>query len=227
MKQFFLFLLLLCSASISAQDIIVKKDGSTILSKVIEIGSTEIKYKKFSNLNGPTYSITKVEILSINYENGEKESFDDIIIEQTQQSVNVNNINTSNQLMAEELAAGNRLQKEKLLASAKSWRTVGSVWYWINMIGGIGGGILVGVNGGGDSAYWILAGGGIASGLIGLGICSVIANNKEDAAQSIASLPILKQELQLCNGCLAASLNLMNDKSCHEKALGIGLSLSF
>ena len=52
-----------------------QNNGNTILSKVIEIGSTEVKYKKFSNLNGPTYTIAKAEILVINYENGEKESF--------------------------------------------------------------------------------------------------------------------------------------------------------
>ena len=60
----------------SAQDIIVKKDGSTVLSKVMEIGSTEIKYKKWSNQDGPLYTIAVSELLSINYENGEKETFD-------------------------------------------------------------------------------------------------------------------------------------------------------
>lgn len=60
----------------SAQDIIVKKDGSTVLSKVIEIGSTEVKYKKWSNQDGPLYTIAVSELLSINYENGEKETFD-------------------------------------------------------------------------------------------------------------------------------------------------------
>ena len=52
----------------------MKKDGSTILSKVIEIGTSEVKYKKFSNQNGPTYTILKEEIQAINYENGEKEN---------------------------------------------------------------------------------------------------------------------------------------------------------
>ena len=43
MKRNLLFLMLLLATSVSAQDVIVKKDGSTILSKVIEIGTTEIK----------------------------------------------------------------------------------------------------------------------------------------------------------------------------------------
>ena len=60
-----------------AQDVIVKHDGSTILSKVTEIGTTEVKYKKFSNQNGATYSILKSDIQAINFENGEKDTFAD------------------------------------------------------------------------------------------------------------------------------------------------------
>lgn len=64
---------LFASTQVSAQDVIVKKDGTTILSKVVEVGSSEIKYKKHSHQDGPTYSLSASEILSINYENGEKE----------------------------------------------------------------------------------------------------------------------------------------------------------
>jgi len=63
------------SVNISAQDVIVKKDGSTILSKVIEIGTSEIKYKKWTNQSGPNYTIAISDLLVINYENGDKETF--------------------------------------------------------------------------------------------------------------------------------------------------------
>ena len=43
----------------NAQDVIVKTDNSTILSKVLEITSTEIKYKKWNNQDGTTYSINR------------------------------------------------------------------------------------------------------------------------------------------------------------------------
>lgn len=59
-----------------AQDVIVKKDSATIVCKVLEITSTEVKYKKISNQNGPTYSLPKTDIQVINYENGERECFD-------------------------------------------------------------------------------------------------------------------------------------------------------
>lgn len=224
MKKILLALVLLASALIvSAQDVIVKKDGSTILSKVIEIGTTEVKYKKWNNQNGPNYTIAKSDVQAINYENGEKETFGEEVASQPQQF----NYNDYSSQMAESMAASNRLQREKLLASAKSWRVVGDVWYWINFIGGVGGGALLYASGYKESTYWICAGSGVASALIGLGICSAVANNKEKAANSIASVPLIKQDFDLGNSRLSAGIDLMNDHNSREKALGLGLTLSF
>ena len=86
MKHFLVVTFFLCSVCVSAQDVIVKKDGSTILSKVLEVNSADIKYKKFSNPNGPTYSIEKIEIQSINYENGDIDKF-----EETNSNLSYNN----------------------------------------------------------------------------------------------------------------------------------------
>ena len=59
----------------SAQDIITKNDGTDIQAKVMEVGQSQISYKKFSNLNGPTYTLSLSEILMITYENGEREMY--------------------------------------------------------------------------------------------------------------------------------------------------------
>lgn len=75
MKSQLSLLFLLSSLAMSSQDIIVKNDGSAILSKVIKVGTTEIEYKKFSNQNGPTYTVLKTDVMAINYENGEKDVF--------------------------------------------------------------------------------------------------------------------------------------------------------
>lgn len=78
MNRFFSLLLTFNVAMCAtAQDVLVKKDGSTILSKVIEISDTQVKYKKHSNIDGPTYIINVKELQSINYQNGEKELFND------------------------------------------------------------------------------------------------------------------------------------------------------
>lgn len=59
----------------SGVDLIILKDGSDIKSKVIDVGVTEIKYKKIDNINGPNYSILKSEVFMIIYANGSKDVF--------------------------------------------------------------------------------------------------------------------------------------------------------
>jgi len=67
--------LLMCMSVLSAQDIITQRDGTDIQAKVTEVGTSQISYKKYSNLNGPTYIIDKKDILMITYENGEREMY--------------------------------------------------------------------------------------------------------------------------------------------------------
>jgi hypothetical protein len=54
------------------------RSGENILVKVIEVGTTEVKYKKLDNLNGPVFSMLKSDLLTIKYENGTKEDFSSI-----------------------------------------------------------------------------------------------------------------------------------------------------
>jgi hypothetical protein len=58
-----------------SQDVITKKAGEDIQAKISEITTTQIKYYRFDNLNGPIYSIDKSEVLMIRYENGTKDIF--------------------------------------------------------------------------------------------------------------------------------------------------------
>jgi hypothetical protein len=76
MKQLFAFLVMLFSASmLYAQDIITLRSGETINGKVAEVGTTEIRYYKSSNINGPVYVAAKSDIRQIVYENGSKDIF--------------------------------------------------------------------------------------------------------------------------------------------------------
>ena len=70
-----LFVCLLIGGILSAQDIITKNDGTDIQAKVMEVGQSQISYKKYSNLNGPTYTLSLSDILMITYENGEREMY--------------------------------------------------------------------------------------------------------------------------------------------------------
>lgn len=72
--KYLLIVCALCIYGISySQDNIVLKTGEEISAKVLEIGTSEIKYKKSSNPEGPTYSIAKSDVFMIKYENGTKE----------------------------------------------------------------------------------------------------------------------------------------------------------
>ncbi|MDR0811660.1 MAG: hypothetical protein LBN23_05250 [Paludibacter sp.] len=60
-----------------AQDVITLKNANDIQALVQEIGTDEVKYKKFDNPNGQTYVIKKSEIFMIKYANGSKDVFAD------------------------------------------------------------------------------------------------------------------------------------------------------
>ena len=83
----------LFTTSIFSQDIITKKSGEDISAKISEVTQTEIKYKKFDNLEGPIFTILKSEVLMIRYANGTKDIFKEEI---QQQQTNTNNKQLSN-----------------------------------------------------------------------------------------------------------------------------------
>lgn len=79
-----------------SQDLITKKSGEDIQAKIIEIGSTELKYKKFDNPEGPTFTLLKSSVLMVRYANGTKDIFNEI--EETQgEKPKLANINLSMQ----------------------------------------------------------------------------------------------------------------------------------
>lgn len=80
MKNLFLVILFIASTSIvKAQDTLAMRTGENIIAKVIEVGTSEIKYKKLDNLNGPVFSILKSDLNSIKYENGTTEDYSKLL----------------------------------------------------------------------------------------------------------------------------------------------------
>ncbi|MEI8226375.1 MAG: hypothetical protein WCG82_10670 [Bacteroidota bacterium] len=71
----FALITLIYPAKVFSQDKVYKTDNTVIEVKVQEVGTYDIKYKKFSNLSGPSYIINKREVKMIVYENGEKEFY--------------------------------------------------------------------------------------------------------------------------------------------------------
>jgi hypothetical protein len=60
------------------QDYINKSNNDSIKCKVLKIGTSEIEYKKWDNIDGPTYTIIKSEVRLIRYKNGTVDFFDDL-----------------------------------------------------------------------------------------------------------------------------------------------------
>ena len=73
-KLLFGFIFMLICGMLSAQDLIVLKDGKIIKAKVLMIGYDGIEYKSFENQTGPSYKLPVNEILSLQYENGTVEN---------------------------------------------------------------------------------------------------------------------------------------------------------
>lgn len=77
MRRFLLVLFILCGITLSAmaQDVIVLKNTNEIQAKVKSIGLNEVVYLRWDNLDGPTYTLLKSDIIFIQYANGLKDTF--------------------------------------------------------------------------------------------------------------------------------------------------------
>lgn len=76
MKKIIFIVVALCAAvAVNAQDRIVKRNATAeqIEAKVVEVGSDNISYRKWTNQSGPIYTIKRSEVFFIQFENGEKE----------------------------------------------------------------------------------------------------------------------------------------------------------
>lgn len=73
-KLLFFSLALSCFSGF-AQDKIIKKGGETLEVKILEIGPNEIKYKIFSEPEGPIFIMDKDRILEVVFENGRIEKY--------------------------------------------------------------------------------------------------------------------------------------------------------
>lgn len=76
MKTRFIFFLICVSAInyLFSQDIIVLKTKDTLTVKVLQVNDN-IVYKKYSNPDGPSYTVEKEKVNYIIYQNGEKDTF--------------------------------------------------------------------------------------------------------------------------------------------------------
>ena len=224
MKKLLFLLMLLCPMIASAQDVIVKKDGSTVVCRVEKVSDTDVTYKLWSDLKGSSYVMDKSLVSAINYESGEKKTFSEATSLYTPNNQN-NGVQTvsDRELMRIDWATNNPYKKVKRLRT----------WGWI------GGGVLAaagislvvyGVVDDGPEPVFIAPG----AGLIALGagvttICLVRANKEKkkiDAALPTSS--IYRYDIPFSNGSsLSVGADMLNDRIMDKRTVGLGLSYNF
>lgn len=223
-----------------AQDVLVKKDGSTILAKVLKITETEVEYKDFNNQDGPTRVVSIANLQSINYQNGQKESFSipssthespvqtpDIVTKET-----VTKFSNDQQLMqmyksSKQFSPEQKQKKAKRLKIA-GW-TVGGVLF-------VGGVVAFGFMHA-DCGYYDhhhaipcrVGFSSIAAGIATWSSCYFRARKLERRSRySVQSVPVFQQEFNVCNNdCLVVGLDMLKDNTMKNQTLGMGLTYNF
>lgn len=223
MKQLLVFLLLLCSASVSAQDVIVKKDGSTIVCRVVELTATEITYKKWSDLNGSNYVMNRSDASAINYENGKKVSLSEVDNQYKpgNQNDGVQQMNDNALLQMDAVAHYNAPKNYKVaskIVKIQGWSIgVAAIAIGCVYIGdkrhehykGMGIGIIAG------GAVWTTG-------------SLLLANYLKKKGQSLSSTPVTQYDIELPNGTmLSASVDYINIPAVGQKTLGLGFRYNF
>ncbi|MGM9818753.1 MAG: hypothetical protein ACI30B_07225 [Paludibacteraceae bacterium] len=61
MKKYFLLILLTMTFCAYSQDVVITKNAEKLEVKIVEVSSSEIKYKKLNNLEGPTFVLSSSE----------------------------------------------------------------------------------------------------------------------------------------------------------------------
>ncbi len=77
MRKLFIFIFIVWAVNSFATDIIVTNDAKKINAKIEEVAPTEIKYKKFDFINGPTFIMPTNDILCIIFEDDEVMIFEE------------------------------------------------------------------------------------------------------------------------------------------------------
>lgn len=219
MKRFlFSLVAILFTCVCFAQDVIIKKDGTTILSTVIKVGQSEVEYKKYNNQTGPTYTISINELSHINYANGTKDTFTSTYTNQS-----VVTTETATQFSNDEglMRIYNAKQYDNKVKRIKKTG-------WI--VGGTlvaAGGVLIGCAGSFDTV--IVVGGIIAgAGLITWTTCTLVGNHiAKKSKYSVQSNPLFQQEYKIGKNSLAFGVDMLNDNTFKNQTLGLGVSYKF
>lgn len=220
MKQLLVIMFLLCSANVVAQDVIVKKDGTTIVCRVLEFTSSEITYKKWSDLNGSNYVMNRADASTINYENGSK-----VDLSGATNLYVPNNQNDGVQQYNDKalMALDFRTREKSILKKIKTVKTIG-------LVGGIamaGIGTCFCVCNEWDRWNWkYVFFGSAAAFTTGCLLYSNHLSNK--VKHSVVSVSMIKHSFMVGKeSSLITSVDFLKDDMCNRQLIGLGLRYNF
>lgn len=220
MKRFlFSLVAILFTCICFAQDVIIKKDGTTILSTVIKVGQSEVEYKKYNNQTGPTYTISINELSHINYANGTKDTFTS-----TYNNQSVVTTETATQFSNDEGLLKLYNAHDRKLKKAKRIKSLG----WI--VGGTllaaGGAVIIISDG--DYEFLMVGSAVAGAGLITWTTCTLVGNHiGKKSKYSVQSNPLFQQEYKIGKNSLAFGVDMLNDNTFKNQTLGLGVSYKF
>lgn len=224
-KLAYLFVsLMLFAVSVNAQDVVVLRDGNLLNAKVIEITETTIRYKKWENIDGPTYLLSKEMVLAINYENGTKDVFENVVKEKSDiaQSIDVagskitNSVAVSGSNISRGIDNSVYLKQQDMINSGKTIRTIGYVVGALCIGGGAAAAVLTGEAwiGGVGAGVALLVGGGIAW----------MGQRKINSAEAITVANLCEFNV---TDDLAINVCSINNNLNKEGCMGAGVSFTF
>ena len=229
MKKIFLLMLFLCSMSVWAQDVIVKKDGSTVVCRVLEVTKTEVIYKKWSDLQGSNYIVNQKDLTAIHHENGTKTTFDAAPAAPTETAPSANAQPMTDAELLKMAGVQADTPQYEMIRKAKRLKRAG----WIS--GGImlaAGALITGCFDSFDDEIYGLTVGPLlmGGGIITTTACLVRAKNlkKKASRLSVSSAPLYQQDFKLKNGTiLSPSLDILKDNTQRNTTFGVGLTYNF
>ena len=226
MKKILLALVMMCSICAMAQDVIVKTDGSTIVCRVQHLTTTEVVYKKWSDLKGSNYVMNLNDVNTINYENGRSDQLFALD----------NKYAPSNQNSGYGQLNDNALARMDMITDYQSKAKKSKILGYI--CGGLsfGAGVAFALDAAGVADIfnhkagtgWLISGACFvgSAGFVYGG--NILSNYYQKKAVSLQSTALLQQEISFNNGSsLALGVDMLRDNTMKTDAWGIGLRYNF
>lgn len=216
--------MIIASLTASAQDVIVKKDGSTVLCKIVQVSPTEVVYLKWSDLSGPQYIMDSSLVANINYQDGRQDKLN----EQTGNVYAPGNQQTGeamyndNALLALDNARNALIPKQVKTLKIIGWSVGGGLF--------VIGGICLGLSGfEAEYSEFLISGIVIAAaGVATTTGCLIRAHQLKKKTLSLTTASLIQKEFSIGErSSFSAGIDLIHDNQFKQNTLGLGLQFNF